>query len=337
MLVVLIATTVLCASPPSRAQSTDIITGPETTQSESLDLKIPPSVPKAAFSGSRSRVVLAAQVMLDRSHHSPGVIDGYMGGNTMRAIQHFRRARGLPAEGGLDPQLIRSLMKSRRGEIFETYTITRDDVDGPFFRVPSAMSAMAALERVGWTSPQELIADRFHMDQGLLLELNPEADFSRVGERITIVAHGEETLPSQVVRIEVRKSDNSVVAFDERGNVLASYPATVGSAQFPSPSGSMEVVAVAPDANYSFDPTGREWGPDEKLIIPPGPNNPVGGIWIDLSKPGYGIHGSPDPQLIGKTASHGCVRLTNWDAKELADAVGQGTDVVFVDQAGGAS
>ena len=337
MLVVLIATTVLCASPLSRAQSTDAITGPETTQSESLDLKISPSVPEAAFSGSRSRVVLAAQVMLDRSRHSPGVIDGYMGGNTMRAIQHFRRARGLPAEGGLDPQLIRSLMKSQRGEIFETYTITRDDVDGPFFRVPSAMSAMAALVRVGWTSPQELIADRFHMDQGLLLELNPEADFSRVGERITIVAHGEETLPSQVVRIEVRKSDNSVVAFDERGNVLASYPATVGSAQFPRPSGSMEVVAVAPDANYSFDPTGREWGPDEKLIIPPGPNNPVGGIWIDLSKPGYGIHGSPDPQLIGKTASHGCVRLTNWDAKELADAVGQGTDVVFVDQAGGAS
>ena len=216
---------------------------------------------------------------------------------------------------------MRSLINSQGGEIFQTYTITRDDVDGPFFRVPDAMSAMAALERVGWTSPQELIADRFHMDQDLLRALNPEADFSRVGTRITIVAHREETLPSQVARIEVRKSDNSVVAFDERGNILASYPATVGSAQFPSPSGSMEVVAVAPDANYTFDPSGREWGPDETLIVPPGPNNPVGGIWIDLSKPGYGIHGSPDPQLIGKTASHGCVRLTNWDAKELADAV----------------
>ncbi|KNH03358.1 Protein ERFK/SRFK [Qipengyuania citrea LAMA 915] len=91
--------------------------------------------------------MLAAQVMLDRSRHSPGVIDGYMGGNTMRAIQHFRRARGLPAEGGLDPQLMRSLIKSQSGEIFQTYTITRDDVDGPFFRVPDAMSAMAALER----------------------------------------------------------------------------------------------------------------------------------------------------------------------------------------------
>ena len=306
-------------------------------QDEGIALEFPPSVPEAAFSGSRSRLVLAAQVMLDRSRHSPGVIDGYMGGNTMRAIRHFRQARGLPSGGGLDPQLIRSLRKSQGSKIFETYTITRDDVDGPFFREPGAMSQMAALERVGWTSPQELIADRFHMDQGLLRALNPEADFSRAGARITIVAHGKEALPSQVTRIEVRKSDNSVVAFDERGNVLASYPATVGSAQFPSPSGSMEVVAVAPDANYTFDPSGRDWGPDEKLTIPPGPNNPVGGIWIDLSKPGYGIHGSPDPQLIGKTASHGCVRLTNWDAKELADAVGQGTQVVFANQSGGAS
>ena len=337
-LVVLIATALLCVPSVSPAQSTtDAEAGIETTQSESLDLKIPPSVPETAFSGARSRVVLAAQVMLDRSRHSPGVIDGLMGGNTMRAIQHFRRARGLPAEGSIDPQLMRSLINSQGGEIFQTYTITRDDVEGPFFRVPDAMSAMAALERVGWTSPQELIADRFHMDQDLLRALNPEADFSRVGTRITIVAHREETLTSQVARIEVRKSDNSVVAFDERGNILASYPATVGSAQFPSPSGSMEVVAVAPDANYTFDPSGREWGPDETLIVPPGPNNPVGGIWIDLSKPGYGIHGSPDPQLIGKTASHGCVRLTNWDAKELADAVRQGTRVVFANQAGGAS
>ena len=145
ILVVLIATALLCVPSVSPAQSTtDAEAGIETTQSESLDLKIPPSVPETAFSGARSRVVLAAQVMLDRSRHSPGVIDGLMGGNTMRAIQHFRRARGLPAEGSIDPQLMRSLINSQGGEIFQTYTITRDDVEGPFFRVPDAMSAMAA-------------------------------------------------------------------------------------------------------------------------------------------------------------------------------------------------
>jgi lipoprotein-anchoring transpeptidase ErfK/SrfK len=166
------------------------------------------------------------------------------------------------------------------------------------------------------------------MDQDLLRALNPEADFSRVGTRITIVAHREETLPSQVARIEVRKSDNSVVAFDERGNILASYPATVGSAQFPSPSGSIEVVAVAPDANYTFDPSGREWGPDETLIVPPGPNNPVGTAWISLSLPGYGIHGSPDPEKIGRTTSLGCFRLANWNAERLLELVRVGTSVL---------
>lgn len=114
------------------------------------------------------------------------------------------------------------------------------------------------------------------------------------------------------------------------GKLLASYPATIGSDRFPSPSGSMEVRAIAAEPIYYFDPTGRDWGPDEKLTIAAGPNNPVGSTWIDLTKEGYGIHGTPEPRLIGKTASHGCVRLTNWDAAELSRAVDKGTEVIFV-------
>ena len=241
-------------------------------------------MPETAFSGARSRVVLAAQVMLDRSRHSPGVIDGYMGGNTMRAIQHFRRARGLPAEGSIDPQLMRSLINSQGGEIFQTYTITRDDVDGPFFRVPDAMSAMAALERVGWTSPQELIADRFHMDQDLLRALNPEADFSRVGTRITIVAHREETLPCRSPGLSPQ-----VGQFSRRFRRAGQYPCQL------SRDGGQRAISQplrfdgggrgSARCKLYLRPSGREWGPDETLIIPPGPNNPVGGIWIDLSKP----------------------------------------------------
>ena len=307
------------------------------TDKQTLELvEFNPEVPSthldAALAGERSREVLAVQVLLDRSRHSPGVIDGFMGGNTLRAIRYYREAHGLPAEGGIDQELLQSLAESQTGKVLERYTITPEDVEGPFYRVPDSMAEMAELERVGWEAPQELLADKFHMDQSLLQALNPGIDFSRAGARITVVAHGKETLPSDIARIEIRKSDNSVVAFDAQGTIMASYPATVGSGQFPSPSGTMEVTAIAPDANYTFDPSGREWGPDQELIIPPGANNPVGGIWIDLSKAGYGIHGSPDPQLIGKTASHGCVRLTNWDAKELAGSVNPGTTVSFTER-----
>lgn len=319
------------------AQPTGSEARDQTDSVDGFTLDVPAAVPEAAFTGSRSRVVLAAQVLLDRSRHSPGVIDGYMGGNTLRAINHYRRAKGLPVEGGPDSRLMRSLIGSQPGEVFATYTISQDDVDGPFYRPANSMAAMANMKRVGWVTPREMLADRFHMDEALLAALNPNADFRRAGTPITIVAHGTEALPSDVVRIEIRKTDNSVTAFNENGGILASYPATVGSSQFPSPSGSMEVSAVAPDANYTFDPGGREWGPDQTLVIPPGANNPVGGIWIDLTRPGYGIHGSPDPRLIGKTASHGCVRLTNWDAQELAASVSPGTKVVFVSQPGGAA
>ena len=119
-------------------------------------------------------------------------------------------------------------------------------------------------------------------------------------------------------------------AYGDNGRLLATYPATIGSSTFPSPDGAMEVTAIAAAPTYHFDPEGREWGPGKKLTIAAGPNNPVGGTWIDLSKEGYGIHGTPDPKLIGKTASHGCVRLTNWDAAELAKAVSKGTKVEFV-------
>lgn len=296
---------------------------------QAFELAVPDEVPAAVFEGQRSEEILTAQVLLDRSRHSPGVIDAVMGGNTRRAVRYYREAHGLPASDQVDAELMRSLISTQTGDVFRSYTISADDVDGPFSPEVSDFAEMAEMERIGWVSPTEMLAERFHMDQDLLLALNPDADFSRAGTRITIVSHGDNQLPSAVSRIEIRKADDMVVALDAEGAILASYPATIGSDQFPSPSGTMRVSAVAPEANYTFTPAGRDWGPDEALVIPPGPNNPVGGIWIDLTREGYGIHGSPDPQLIGKTASHGCVRLTNWDAQELASAVEEGVEVVF--------
>ena len=288
------------------------------------------SLPDGLFADARSREVLTAQVLLDRSRHSPGVIDGYAGGNTARAIRAYQRTNGLEVSGKVDAALLRHLQERQGADVLQRHTLSEADVSGPFVDVPDGFAAMAKLERVGYENAAEKIAEKFHMSQSFLRALNPDADFSKAGTEILVAAVPGEPLGKDVARIEVDKANNSVRAYDGNGKMVASYPATVGSSTFPSPSGSMTVRAVAPDATYHFDPEGREWGPDKQLAIAAGPNNPVGGVWIDLSKDGYGIHGSPDPKLIGKTASHGCVRLTNWDAKTLAAAVSQGVKVEFV-------
>lgn len=287
-------------------------------------------VPVGIFSGERSQEVFIAQVLLNRSRHSVGVIDGYMGGNTARAIRAYQRANGLTVDGEVSQQLLRRLAADDGGSILQRHTLTGEDVSGPFVDVPSEMAAMAELDRVAYERPAEKIAEKYHMAEAFLRALNPNADFGSAGTEIVVIVPRGNGLARDVTRIEVDKLTNAVRAYADDGSLLASYPATVGSSSFPSPDGSMTVRAVAPDATYHFDPEGRQWGPDERLTIAAGPNNPVGGIWIDLSKDGYGIHGSPDPQLIGKTASHGCVRLTNWDARELAGAVSRGTQVDFV-------
>lgn len=317
ILAAILSLPLLAASLPASAQG-----GP------GLSVTLPENITQAQL-GDRDMEVLAVQIMLDRSNHSPGVIDGFNGSNTQRAVAAFRRNHGMSEGGGIDTEFLQALLDQETGEMFRSYTITQDDVDGPFYDVPGDFAAQADLERVGYETPGEMLAERFHMDQGFLSALNPDADFSRVGEQIVIVARGRRNLAGEVARIEVRKERGEVAALDAEGNELATFPATIGSDEFPSPSGRMTVSAVAPEANYTFDPDDQRWGPDKTFIIPPGPNNPVGGIWIDLGKDGYGIHGSPDPQLIGKTASHGCVRLTNWDARALAEAVSQGVEVEF--------
>ncbi len=283
----------------------------------------------AVFNGSRTREVLAVQVLLDHSGHSPGVIDGAMGGNTVRAIRAFQQANGMNPDGQLSKALLDRLRTAYSGELTQRYTITAEDVAGPFVTVPAGMEAQAELETLAYESPAEGLAEKFHMAQSFLKALNPGTDFSSPGTEITVIVPGE-TKVAKVARIEIDKAGSALRAFSSDGTLVATYPASIGSDTFPSPNGSMEVTAVAAKPTYHFSPEGRDWGPDKKLTIAAGPNNPVGGTWIDLSKEGYGIHGTPDPRLIGKTSSHGCVRLTNWNAAELAKAVSKGTRVEFV-------
>ncbi|MBU1756783.1 MAG: L,D-transpeptidase [Alphaproteobacteria bacterium] len=275
--------------------------------------------------------MMAAQILLDRAGHSPGVIDGYGGGNTSRALRAFEKAQGLEEDGELDDELLSALREQAGSDPLVTrYTLTQEDVAGSFRQVPADMAAMAERDRIGYSSASELLAEKFHMSEGLLAALNPDAELTSAGTEILVVQADSAEIEGTVARIEIDKSASELRAYDSEDNLLASFPATVGSSEFPSPSGAMEVSAIAMEANYTFDPGDQDWGGDEALTIPPGPNNPIGGVWIDLGKDGYGIHGTSDPSSIAKSASHGCVRLTNWDARALARAVESGsTKVAF--------
>jgi len=189
---------------------------------------------------------------------------------------------------------------------------------------------MARLDRLSYTSPAELLAEKFHMHIKLLQALNPGAHFDRQGEKI-IVANVLGAMPESVARLDVDVGKSVVRGFAKDGSLVVAYPATVGSDDNPSPSGTMTVKAVVKNPKYFYRPNKnfQQGNNDQPLDIPPGPNGPVGSVWIDLSKEGYGIHGTAEPELIGKSSSHGCVRLTNWDAEELAELVHRGIPVTF--------
>jgi lipoprotein-anchoring transpeptidase ErfK/SrfK len=268
------------------------------------------------------------QVMLDRAGASPGVIDGFFGDNVRKAIAAAETMRGLPADGVVTPALLAQI--SQPGPVMASYTITQDDAARIGPPVPTDYAEMAKRQSLGYSSIAEELAERFHMDQDLLKALNPGSAFAP-GETISVDNPGA-NVTAQVVRIQADKAQAQVRAYDAAGRMVAAYPATIGSADNPSPSGQHVVEAVVHNPTYTYNPkiNFKQGDNDKVLTIPAGPNGPVGSIWIDLSEPTYGIHGTPDPDHISKTNSHGCVRLTNWDAEELAGMVKKGTEVDFV-------
>lgn len=294
--------------------------------------QVEPKIPQSVFKGERSQDILRAQVLLDRARFSPGAIDGAGGENLKKAVRAYETANGMPATGEVTPDLLQRLAAADRGPIVRTYEITSEDVQGPFAsKIPDGMAAQAKLDALSYTSAAELLAERFHMDVDLLRALNPDTDFRSAGTQIVVVNRGSDELPRAVARIEVDKQAQMVRAFDGSDNLLGVYPATVGSESLPSPSGTLQVTRIATDPTYHYDPSKLSFGKSDKpLTLPAGPNNPVGSVWIALSRDGYGIHGSPEPAKISKSASHGCVRLTNWDAEELAGAASADIPVVFV-------
>ncbi len=279
--------------------------------------------------------LVKAAVLLDRARFSPGAIDGLAGDNLRDAIKAYQQQAGLDAGGLLDAATWDRLT-TKAPPTLKSYAITAEDTKGPFTKsIPTDFEAQSRLPHLGYHDVREEMAERFHMAEPLLRSLNPTSTF-RAGDRILVADVARSEPAGKAARLVVDKAGHDVEALDVDGKMLARYPASIGSTDKPAPTGDLTIHEVVRNPDYTYDPNYKFKGvkTKEPFTIKPGPNNPVGLVWMDLGGDGYGIHGTPDPAEVGKTQSHGCIRMTNWDALDLASMVGQGTAVHFGDAPG---
>jgi lipoprotein-anchoring transpeptidase ErfK/SrfK len=335
---------------------------PQQTQSP-LTTSLEPAPPTGAEGGTATPPpagtqasqpdALRLQILLDRARFSPGVIDGEWGKNTEKAVYWFQFAQGINPTGQMDKGTLDALVRAAGPrEALTRVRVTPEDVKGPFVEVPKDPYAQEKLDCLCYASALELFAERGHASPELIQKLNPQVDFANLALGTELVlpdvpqaAVGEvksqsEVKPAQappaagqVTQILISKQGFYLQGLDAQGHILYHFPSTLGSKYDPSAAGTLQLTGIHPEPDFHYQPTLFADVPDNKpeAHLPPGPNSPVGLVWMALSKPHHGIHGTATPETIGYTSSHGCVRLTNWDALILAQNVQPGTPVVFRD------
>lgn len=264
---------------------------------------------------------LAAQVELHRRGFSCGSLDGVRGIQTATALKAWQKNEGLPETGELDRATKEALLLT--APVLADYVFTAGDL-ASLSPVPDTWLGKSQATALLHSTALELIAERFRANPKLLVRFNPAVDWDNLlpGTALVVPAAEAVIAPGRVARIHIYLAEKILQAVDETGRILLHCPVSIARNVEKRPVGELHVAVVVPDPNYTFDPAvfpevpeGKELG--RRLIIPPGPNNPVGVAWIGLDRTGYGIHGTPDPEKVGRTESHGCFRLANWDARIL--------------------
>jgi lipoprotein-anchoring transpeptidase ErfK/SrfK len=275
------------------------------------------------------------QASLDRAGFSPGLIDGGPGAKTQAAIEAFQAYHGLRVTGQADSATRAALGLDSQPPVAR-YVITRSDA-ADVAPPPLNWIAKSNTDRLRYPSLAALVGERGHCSRWLLSKLNPNIDLDRLkaGDAVVIPNVTPSPRATRAARLDFNFDAKTIRVIDKVGRTAALFHCSIAKHKWKRPSGPCRVVVVREEPDYLFDP--KMW-PEvkdvkRKLVIPPGPRSPVGLCWIGLSLDGYGIHGTPDPELIGKTGSHGCFRLTNWDALRLGEMVRAGTPVRFTESA----
>jgi lipoprotein-anchoring transpeptidase ErfK/SrfK len=286
----------------------------------------------------RGPSVLRTQVYLDRNHFSVGAIDGRWGRNSAITVWWWQRAHGIAETGDVDDATFQSLAQAAGDvPVLVPYTLTADDLKGPFVHIPDDPYEKAKLDCMCYESLREELAERFHSTEDFLELLNPDVKINDLLAGATINVPNVRPPLTQdqqdIAKIVISIAGNTYNGLDANGNLVFHAPTTLGSTYDPSPDETLHVVEITPMPHFHYDPTLYHEVPDSEpdAHMNPGPNSPVGVVWMALSKAHYGMHGTPDPDSIGYASSHGCVRLTNWDAQEVSHRIHKGVEVSFVD------
>ena len=288
----------------------------------------------APIGGGSGAAVMHAQVLLDAARFSPGAVSGVWNENTLFALHAFRAAAHLPPGDSIDAGVISRLERvvGTRAPVTD-YVVTAADVRGPYRKLPGSMYAKAKVDCLCYQTMIEMLAERFHTTPDALRQLNVDLDVAhaRAGTRL-LVPNVERGTAPVVARLVVNKTDGSLRGLDARGVTRFWLPVTVGSPSLPSPTGRLRVVSATLNPRYQYDPVvlGEVRGARPNALLAPGPNSPVGVLWAQLSRPHVGLHGTPDPEDVGYTMSHGCVRMANWDARWLVPVLRPGLIVDFL-------